>query len=232
MDYPEVMGERETLNRILNGEYRGFARFGDGDFGVMRGQRDVYQKADPALAYSLGEILAQPQKGVLNCLPRPVSERDTAFYYRWAAFWEANAGIIGLLPVQLYGSSYVSRMDSAPECHTPAYWALAAQLWSDKSVTLVRGSDRSLTAERLFESPSPPQTVLEVITPLRDSWGYRMEALSRASAAGNEVVLLCAGLCSRPLVHDLVAAGHCAYDLGHLGLYFRKGRPRPIDECR
>lgn len=233
MSYPAVLGELETLNQALSGRVRGFARYGDGDFGVIRGQGDVYQKHTPELAAALGHWLTNPHKRVINCLPRPVVERDTQFYYRWQAFMEANAGLAAMLPRATYGSSYLSRMDSAPEIHTTLYWTQIARLWVGRDITLVRGSERSLTAAKLMESPSPPRSVTEVLTPFQDGWATADETFDRMKAADHETVILCTGLMARPLVHRWVGErlGY-AWDLGHLGLYFDRGIPRPIGECR
>src|SRR5580704_12689977 len=126
--YPTVLGERETLNLALNGRVKGFARYGDGDFTVMRGQGELFQKWEPTLAYALADTLETPCPGVLNCIPRPVVEADTQFYYRWQSFVEANAGLIPLLGKTVYGSAYISRMDSAPELHSELYWTQVARL--------------------------------------------------------------------------------------------------------
>ena len=232
MNYPPVLGELETLNQALTGRIRGFARYGDGDFGVMRGQGDVYQKHVPSLAHSLGYYLTHPCERVLNCLPRAVTERDTPFYYRWQAFMEANAGIIGLLPDRVYGSAYLSRMDSVPELHTTTYWMMVARLWAGQDVTLVRGSERSLTRDKLMHSPSPPKSVTEVLTPFRNGWEDVDETFERMQRAGNDTVILCTGLMARPLVHRWVELRGRAWDLGHLGLYFDLGRPRALQDCR
>ena len=233
MKYPPVLGERETLNLALSGRIRGFARYGDGDFTVMRGQGELYQRWEPGLAAALAECLADPAYGVLNCIPRPVSEAESQFYYRWQAFIEANAGLLPLLGTRAYGSAYISRMDSVPELHTPLYWTTVARLWVGRRVTLVRGSDRSLTAAKLMDSPSPPAGVDEVLTSFRNSWSDVEQIYARIVAIPNTVVLLCTGLAARPLVHRLVKdAKLCAYDLGHIGLYFECGKPRPIADCR
>lgn len=230
--YPPVLGELETLNLALTGRIRGFARYGDGDFAVMRGQRDVYQCWSPSLAEQLAACLADPTPKVLNCVPRPVNERDTLYAHRWQAFTEANAGLLPLLGKSTYGSSYISRMDSVPELHTTLYWAQVARLWFGHDVTLVRGSERSLTSEKLLASPSPPKSVAEVVTAVRDGWKDIDRTFEQTVATARSIVLVCAGLAARPLVHRLVGHGFLAYDLGHLGLYFDRGMPRPIAECR
>ncbi len=232
MRYPEVLGEIETLNLILSGRYRSFVRYGDGCFNLMRCQRDVYHDWSPELAYELAEGLASPAPGTLLCLPRPVREEDTLYYHRWKAFLETVAGVAPLLKDQVYGSSYISRMDSAPECHTRDYWLTLSRLWVGKHVTLVAGSHRSLTRVKLLSSPNPPASVTEIEAPFRNAYNSIEHLEHEALHADNEIVLLCTGTAARPLVPRLTRRGLCAYDLGHVGLYFDSGNPRPLQDCR
>ncbi len=226
MWYPKVLTEAETIDIVLE-KYRGFARFGDGDFAVMRGQRDRFQKWDPALARMLAQSLARPSPHVLNCIPREVTVRNN---HHWLSFTEANAGIIPLLTQEFYGSANISRMDSEPHLHTPEWWRYCAKLWKNLNVTLVRGSERSLTAAMLRESPEPPLSVVEVLTAPSNSWEQFDDIYERVQKVNNQVVLLCNGLVTRPLVHRLADADFYAYDLGHLGVWFEGGLPRT--ECR
>jgi hypothetical protein len=130
-----------------------------------------------------------------------------------------------MLPKREYGSASLSRMDSCPQLHTAEFWLKVSRLWADWRITLVRGSERSLTAAKLMESPGAPEHVTEVITAAKDSWSMYEDILKRTEAAGNEKVILCNGLVTRPLVHALCETGHRAYDLGHLGQWFEKGLP-------
>ena len=231
MTYPKVLSEAETLELALR-EYRGFTRYGDGDFAVLRGQRDRYQKWDPALARKLAQSLAEPSEHVLNCIiPTP---RFTARlqHHHWLLYLEANAGIIPFLRAPVYGSANISRMDSAPDLHSEEWWVSVARLWLNLRVTLVRGSERSLTEKMLMESPSAPMSVTEVITKSQNSWDEFDEIYDRVGKAGNRVVLLCNGLVTRPLVHRLCDAGMYAYDLGHFGVWFDKGQPKATELCR
>lgn len=202
------------------------ARYGDGDFAVMRGQRDRYQKWEPKLAYELGCSLSFPHPDVLNALIPPPGVGELA-NQRWHCYMEANAGIIGLLPTDRdYGNAAISRMDSNIQLLTAEWWLQCSKLWADKRVTLVRGSERSLTMAKLMESPGAPEYVEEVTGPAQNAWDAYEDLFVRATRAGNEIILLCTGLVSRPLVHSLVEAKHIAYDLGHLGIWFDKGQPK------
>lgn len=217
------MSELQTLDSLCTNRFRGLARYGDGDFAVMRGQQDRYQKCEPKLAHALARSLSDPSPYVLNAIvPAPAEGPGN---YRWICFWEANAGIIGLLPKRTYGSASLSRMDSCPQLHTAEFWLKVSQLWKGSDITLVHGSERSLTAAKLMESPNAPKSIHTERSAFKNSWSMYDELLKGIEKAGNEKVVLCTGLVTRPLVHALCETGHRAYDLGHLGQWFEKGLP-------
>ena len=233
MIYPQVLDEIVTVDKLLAGKYRGLARYGDGDFNILRGQQDRYHKACPQLAQALAESLHRGSNQVLNCLiPQPLDMREgTLAYTRWHFYTEANAGIFPFLADESYGSSNISRMDSCPHLHTTSWWDHVAKLWAGKQICLVRGSERSLTKAKLLESPGAPSSVKEVICKPRDNFPELNDVHARVRAAGCERVILCSGIMTRPLVHQLVRDGHLAWDVGHFGIWFNKGRPIPLQEC-
>jgi hypothetical protein len=222
------LSELQTLDSLCTGRHTGLARYGDGDFAVMRGQPDRYQKWEPELAAALAHTLSVPCPYVLNAIVPPPAE-GTIGNHRWICFWEANAGIINLLPKREYGSASLSRMDSCPQNHSEEFWLSVSRLWAGKDITLVYGSERSLTPIKLIESPGAPNKVALVTTPPRNAWSTYDKILERTLEAGNETVILCTGLVARPLVHALCEKGHRAIDLGHLGLWFEKGLPVAVE---
>ena len=176
------------------------------------------------MAFHIARGLKTPTAGVLNAIIPPPAHGEFA-NQRWHCYLEANAGLIGLLSEQEYGSASLSRMDSCPYLHNEEWWCAVSKLWSDKEITLIRGSERSLTAPRMLDSPGSPELVTEILSPQRNAWDQYDRLLKDALEAGHETVILCTGLVARPLVHALVAHGLRAYDLGHLGLWFREGKP-------
>ena len=222
--YPRVMNERKTLESLLTGEYQGLARYGDGDIACMRGQPDRYQKSLPELAYQLACGLRQPAPTVLNALIPPPAA-GVQGNYRWQCYLESNAGILGLLPDGPYGSASLSRMDSCPYLHTEEWWLEISKLWADKEITLIRGSERSLVADDLLRAPGAPEAVTEIISASRNAYDHYERVLQSTVEAGHQTVILSTGLVARPLVHALVVRGLRAYDLGHIGMWFREGKP-------
>ncbi len=225
------MTEEETLQALLDGQYRGFARYGDGDFNVIRGVRERFHQACPSLARALAESLRSPSTGVLNGLiPNPRSREGSLSFQRWQMYLEVNAGIIPFLPDGPYGSSNISRMDSCPHLHTTSWWHQVSKLWRDRDICLASGSERSLTERKLLESTHAPTTVASVSCKPHDNFSQVDEIFAAITKADRETVLLCCGLTARPLVHRLVPLGFKVWDLGHVGQWFNAGHPIPLQD--
>lgn len=208
MIYPAVLGEVETLARVLEGA--SLARYGDGEFALARGVGIPCQAADPALTARLRAIL-QTSGACLVGIPNLRSETPKA------VFWRRYASAAALLAPRPYVSAFVTRPDSAPWIDTPDYWAALETLWRGRAVTLVRGSARSLTAADLVGAD-----VTEILAPATQAWRTYPALLDRIGTP--ERALLCLGPTATVLAVDLAAKGVHAIDLGHVGMFLKKHR--------
>ncbi len=210
MNHPKVMTEFETIEAAKAGA--SLARYGDGELKLAMGRDCVSQKAGPALAAELRAILKAPPPGVLACIPSPVNAKGES----WAKF--ATRAYLDLYGDHTFGSAFVTRPDSAPWIDTEAYWAAVVDLWRDKDVTLVVGTDRSLRAEMMPQAKS--------VRVVRDEVSHR-DAYSRIDAIEAEIgtpagpVILCLGATATVLAARLAKKGVHALDLGHIGMFMR-----------
>lgn len=209
IDYPRVLSEHETLQRVLAG--RSLARYGDGEFKMCRGSGIKSQAAAPALATRLTRILRSSGDCLVG-IPNIHSETPKADF--WGQFLK-YAELLGELE---YGSSFITRPDSAPWINEPAYWQALQSLWVGQNVTLVRGSTKSLTAEDLVDAGE----VREIIAPRQHAWASYDELLERVGRPRR--ALLCLGPTATVMAVDLCARGVHAIDLGHVGMFLRKVR--------
>lgn len=213
--YPKVLSEEETLERALAGE--NLARYGDGELKLALGGNCVSQPADPKLAEELKRVLVAPEKGCLPCIPNVDSK--TPKRVSWEK-WSVGAYAALYSPKRVYGSSFISRPDSAPWIDTPAYWERVKDLWRGKDAMLVAGTMRSLRPEMLLEAAS----VKFVETP---SGQHGDGAYAKIDQTMEEIgqfpgpVLLCVGPTATVLANRLAARGVHATDLGHIGMFMR-----------
>lgn len=212
MTYPRVLSERDTIQAALDG--RSLARFGDGELKIIRGRDAKSQRYHPDLARILRGMLQTEGTAVLPCIPRLVPSGPKDEFWRpyalppYTWFYTRNAA---------YGSSFITRPDSAPHIDDPFYWSLVRQLWMDRDVVLVRGSGKSLTPERLAGARS----VKEILGPVQHAWAAHRELFQQLRGEKRRV-LLCLGATATALAYMLAEEGVHALDLGHLGMFTKR----------
>jgi hypothetical protein len=204
--------ERQTLEAALDGY--SLARYGDGELKIALGRDAKSQAGSPDLARRLREILKSAGSRCLVAIPNVRSETPKREFWdqyggaRYVALYERR---------KVYGSSFITRPDSAPWIDFPFYWSRVIDLWRARDVVLVRGSSKSLTAADLVAARS----VEEVVAPRQHAWAEYPALLARLKGERRRV-LLCLGATATVLAFDLAAAGGHAVDLGHVGMFLRK----------
>lgn len=210
------MPEVETLAHALVG--RSLARFGDGELKLALGRDAKSQRHDPDLAKALRAVLQDWSGPCLPCIPNigPAGLKATPK----AAFWKTytRREYAGLYRQEgIYGSSFITRPDSAPWLAGTFYWNMVRELWTGRDVVLVRGSTKSLVAEELADAAS----VATIVAPRQHAWENQAE-LFRLLRREPRRVLLAIGATSTVLAHRLAHDGVHAVDVGHIGMFLRK----------
>jgi len=217
MTYPNVLGELQTLRLVLEG--RSLSRYGDGELKMASHDAGIKsQDSDPDLSRRMREILLVSGEclvglpNIHEVIQQQVSDQKVEHWVRYLRFkWL-------LKPGREYVSSFVTRPDSAPWINTPDYWDLLESLWRGQDVTLVRGSGKSLTAERLMEWGA--RSVTEILAPRQHAWAEYQSLLQRIGTPKR--ALLCVGPTATVMAVDLCAKGVHAIDLGHVGMFLKK----------
>lgn len=208
--YPHVLSELETLRLVVSG--RSISRYGDGEFKMCEGADIKSQRHHPGLQRRLRDILTDSGQCLVG-IPNIHSDTPKAEH------WKKYARFAYLLSEkQTYGSAFITRPDSAPWIHDPSYWALLESLWKGRAVTLVRGSTKSFTAERLIEAGAG--SVTEIVAMRQHAFEEYDALLERIGRP--ERALLCLGPTATVLAVDLCKRGVHAIDLGHAGMFHKK----------
>jgi hypothetical protein len=228
MTYPDVYDEEKTLDLALDGW--SLARYGDGEMSIMTGGNCVSQVFDKRLAGELREIAksewSNAETKLLPCIPNAFRSPRLAWRQKWA-----DGKYAALYdPAFAYGSSFITRPDSAPWIDTPAYWAKVRQLWTGRDVVLVKGTERSLRAALMDGARRIVEVDGRNITRMhekghRDAYAVidRIEADTLAAVGQLEDAraILCLGPTATVLAGRLARGGVQAIDLGHLGMFMR-----------
>lgn len=208
MNWPQVLDEDTTLDWVAGGV--SIARFGDGEFNLCLGNNCITQPHSKELAKALRKILIDPGSCLVG-IPRI----DIGPKFR---FWDHfnRPEVLQLFGQKKYASAFITRPDSAPWIDRANYWDKIRKLWSGKNVTLVRGSDKSLTADMLNDA----KFVTEIVAPKTDAFRHYKYLLEQIGTP--EVALLCLGPTATVIAHELSCKGVHAVDLGHVGMFLRK----------
>lgn len=225
MTYPTVLSEDETVDRVLDGW--SLARYGDGEMSIMTGGNCVSQVGDKRLAEELRKVARFDWAGgpkLLPCIPNAFASPRLAWRQKWA-----DGKFAALYdPARIYGSAFITRPDSAPWIDTPAYWAKVRQIWEERDIVLVKGTERSLRASALVGARQVVEIDGRNVTaayPLghRDAFAVlgRIEAETLAAVTPGATAILCLGPAATVLAARLAWKGVHAVDLGHLGMFMR-----------
>ena len=157
--YPLVLSEESTLRGLIPATLPvlkplpiylpclSIARYGDGEFNLIKGGNCVSQKADHALAAELRAIL---YKGSTPELMVAIPNMTTLSpKTHWQKNKDSYSHFLNPKPSFEYGSSFITRPDSAPWINTAEYWETVESLWKNKNIILVNCGERSLTVDNI-----------------------------------------------------------------------------------
>lgn len=211
-NYPDVVDEWATLVKVLDG--KSIARYGDGEFNLVRGGNCVSQKRVPGIQTELQNILKSNNPNLLVAIPRldPRSPKNV----NWVKCCSHYGSYLSFK--KTYYSAFITRPDSAPWIATPTYFDGIESLWAGKDITMVYGSKRSLSVE--FPAMQSAKSITVVETDYAHTY-HRIDAIERQiREAKNRVVLLMCGPTATCLAARLANDFH-AIDLGHIGMWWR-----------
>lgn len=213
MNYPnDIVGEWETMLAVARGA--SIARYGDGEFNLVRGGNCVSQRMAPGIQVELQNILKSKDENLLVAIPRLDSRSPKNV--NWVKCC-ARYGTY-LSHSKRYYSAFVTRPDSAPWIATPSYFDLIESLWAGKDITMVYGSKRSLSAD--FPALASAKSIEVVECDYAHT--YHKIALIEQDILRRkpEIVLLMCGPTATCLAARLAGKKH-AIDLGHIGMWWR-----------
>lgn len=224
-NYPVVADEYVTLSLVLSG--KSIARYGDGEFNLVRGGNCVSQRKAPGIRSELVRILHSQDQRLLVGIPRidkrsPKNGNWTKCCYHYCEF---------MMPGKQYYSAFITRPDSAPWIATDEYYDMVESLWRGQDITMVYGSKRSLSAE--FPAMASAKSIAVVECDYAHTYHRIAELVEKVVAAKNKRVLLMCGPTATCLAARLTEHGHHAIDLGHLGMWWMAHKnPKLIPHLR
>ncbi len=229
---PLIADSDETLERLLMTE-ASLCRFGDGEFLLLDGRDNLFQKSTPLLRQKLRAALASDLPSLLVGLPQglfsptPETPEHVRHYGRCFLAFHRNA-IFPLLQRKRYDNASVT----LPGFHfspgsMAAYFKRFRSLWNGKPIVLIQGD--SLLSEYEYNVFDTASEIAVVDAPRRNAFDRYDELMDRArSFPDNSLYCLCLGSTATVMAFDLAREGRRALDLGHLPKaydHFMRGLP-------
>jgi hypothetical protein len=221
---PKVLDERATL-RLVRDTGCSLARYGDGEGQLCRNRPIKSTPYSSELAARLREVLRSKDRKLLVAIPRiwkPLPERMPRQRELFWAVWRERFTPM-LRAKKIYGSSFVSRPDSAPAIDCPEYWALMRSIWAGREVLAVHGGkfDGALLDNAFVTGIRHAE---------HDAWSeyetIKAHALEWAQWHPGGLVVAFLGPTATILAADCSAAGVQCLDLGSATRWYRDSRRR------
>jgi len=212
--YPEVVGEYDTVRKLLEGF--SISRFGDGELKIVLGAGYVREPENPKLAAEMHNIITGG--GAPDCLvgiwtkdPR-IPKFESQMPYR-ARFMRV------LRPSDVrYYSSTITRPDAAPWIMTSDYSRMVEGLWRGRNAVVVcehKGSMHGTVKMRARKA-------WHVECPHREAYAQIDRLEEEVLRWRPDIAILSAGPTATCLANRLAARGLQAIDLGSAGRWLRQ----------
>ena len=164
----KIYNEDETLNEIIN-KNKSIARYGDGEFLLILGEKIGFQEYDPNLARRLLKILNIREKNLLIGINLPYKIKIlnsfievTKKYYR-SLFRKYKYKFSKFLLNKEYYSSRITRfyIDLKSKSNVPKYIKKLEKIWDKKDILIIEGNKSRLgIGNNLFDNSNSIQRII------------------------------------------------------------------------
>lgn len=223
---PHILSTSEIVFRIIH-QRCSLSRFGDGELKVMNGANINFQVTSLQLQLRLREVALSRRSDIMIGIPDVFAHlerytlneqrfwREHLIYNRsqWYSFIDYHFD---------YANTFFTRFYSPTFNHekATAQLLLLRQIWQDRDIITVEGSDSKLgVGNDLFENS---RSISRIICPSRNAFASYNEILrvSLSVAYPNALYILALGPTATVLAYDLSQQGIQALDLGHLDIEY------------
>lgn len=241
LEIPIIKNPSETIINIIDFGCS-LARFGDGEFRVMKNRGIHFQNTSPGLAKKLEQVLRSDKSDLLLALPDCFGSLDD-YLPKVADFWRKwlvtkRQRVYTYLDMdRIYYSAFFTRAymlynkteQHYINCHV--YFESIKQIWAGRDVIICEGEG---TRFGLFNDLlTGANSISRILCPARNAYDKYYNILSAFDNINNDkLVLIALGPTATVLVYELHSKGFQAIDIGHLDVEYEwflskdeEGRP-------
>lgn len=225
---PRILSSVKSLDTLIDGK-KSIARFGDGEFKLMRGGNLGFQKYDEKLAKRLFEVLKFQNPQLEIGLPKVFGslkeyKEDSARFWR-AYLGENRRWIMKQIDQsKIYLNTNMTRFWSGYKVDLNLCEEIIKKykkIWDGRDIIFIEGKfTRMGVGNDLFDNA---KSIRRILCPAENSWGSYPEILSNVKKVVAEnrdaLYILALGPTATVLAYDL-CVGVQALDLGHLDVQY------------
>lgn len=224
---PNIISTEESLLKIYN-ERCSLARFGDGEFNLMRGKSIGFQNSDNLLMQRLNEVISSSNEKLLVGIP-DVFNNMSSYEREAKRFWYSYLGYHRKEMVKktssniTYANTNMTRFWSGynDKSKVPGIVRLYKKIWDGRDVVFIEGDKTRLgIGNDLFEDVA---SIKRILCPAKNAWSYYSQILSCVEESNidkNSLIIIALGPTATVLAFDLSEMGYQALDLGHIDIQY------------
>lgn len=225
---PTVISMSETIFEIKN-RRASIARYGDGEFDIIFGRTEGFQKKDYELSRRLRSILKKNDISERFFVAIPDCFGDLSQFNEEAqTHWKIRLDkerikwVLCLNTKAPYYQSQITRFyfDWANKTKCRDWYIGLKNIWNNENVLLVEGQfSRVGVGNDLFDNAS---SVRRIICPAENAFDYYDEILETICcyAKSSDLIFMALGPTATVLAYDLFKRGYWAVDAGHIDLEY------------
>ena len=222
-----IESDENTIKEILF-HNKSIARYGDGEYIIIKGRSISFQKYDKILAKRLKEILISNDKNLLVGIYFPFRKKELDLYNDFEVnYWRSfcNSHKFDMLNIINLNKRYYSAgitkfyLKLKDKSKLPKYISNFRKIWGGRDVLMVEGEiSRQGIGNDLFNNAN---SIKRIICPERHSFSVYGKILNAVLEFDkNTLVLISLGPTASVLAYDLSKLGYQAIDIGHTDLEY------------
>lgn len=232
-----IHNTQDTVKTIIKNKVS-VSRYGDGEFAVMAGGFNGFQKTDLKLAARLKEVILNPIEHHITCIPysyksvKDVKESSKFFIYSFLLSFKDSAILSFIRKDFTYYDTNFTRfyMSKVDHSNLDEYIPLLKGIWDKKDLLIVEGRYSRLGVNNdLFDNATSIQRIL---CPEKNAFDkYETILAETKQNAEGKLVLIALGMTATVLAYDLAKVGVQAIDIGHVDVEYMWYKMKATQKC-
>lgn len=224
--FPKILGSRETIFEIVNNK-KSMSRYGDGEWDLILGRDNSFQKVNQELRKRLKEILKSNLDNHIVAIPDIYgafpnrTEEFKACFRRHLSSGTREEEYAMLDMEKVYYDSFITRpyKDYVDRSQAKERFEQIKSIWEGRDLTIVEGEKTRLgMGNDLF---SNAKSCIRILCPPINAFKRYEEILETLRKTSKErLVLIALGATATVLAYDLAELGYQAVDVGHIDIEY------------